>query len=98
MANGPLSEEAREYLTVKGVVIIPDILANAGGVVVSYLEWQQNLHGEHWEEARVNKELARYLVEATNAIWDEYQNDHSSLADAAIAVALKRLIGKEPPS
>lgn len=96
LANGPLSEEAREYLTGKGVVIIPDILANAGGVVVSYLEWQQNLHGEHWDEARVNKELARYLVEATNAIWDEYQNDHSSLADAAIAVALKRLIRKEP--
>jgi glutamate dehydrogenase/leucine dehydrogenase len=95
LANGPVSEDARQYLTDKGVLIIPDILANAGGVVVSYLEWQQNLQGEHWDEPRVNKELARYLVKATNAIWDEYQKNHSSLADAAIAVALHRLLASE---
>jgi glutamate dehydrogenase/leucine dehydrogenase len=92
LANGPLSFEAREYLTKKGVIIVPDILANAGGVIVSYLEWQQNRAGEHWDEARVNKELDRILVEATKAIWDEYQNDHSSLGDAAMTVALKRLL------
>ncbi len=92
LANGPLSDEARTYLTKQGVIIIPDILANAGGVVVSYLEWQQNLHDEHWTEARVNTELERYLVQATQAIWAAYKADHSSLADAAIAVALKRLL------
>jgi glutamate dehydrogenase/leucine dehydrogenase len=95
LANGPVSDEARSYLKDQDVIVIPDILANAGGVVVSYLEWQQNLRGEHWDEAKVNKELERYLVDATKAIWDEYQKDHSSLSDAAIAVALKRLLQED---
>jgi glutamate dehydrogenase/leucine dehydrogenase len=98
LANGPVSEEARNYLTDKGVLIVPDILANAGGVAVSYLEWQQNLHGEHWDEQRVNQELTHYLTDATATIWEQYQQDKSSLADAAIAVALKRLLGGETNS
>ncbi len=92
LANEPLSGEARDYLTQKGVLIVPDILANAGGVVVSYLEWRQNKQGEHWDEDRVNKELSRYLVAATQAAWHEYKDHgHESLSDAAIALALKRL-------
>jgi glutamate dehydrogenase/leucine dehydrogenase len=94
LANGPVSDEARSYLTDHDVLVIPDILANAGGVVVSYLEWQQNLKGEHWDEARVNKELERCLVDACKAIWDEYQKDHTSLSDAAIGVALGRLLSE----
>lgn len=93
LANGPVSEEARDYLTDRGVLIVPDILANAGGVTVSFLEWRQNKDGEHWDEARVNKELAEYLTTATATIWDEYQKDTSSLADAAVAVALHTLLG-----
>lgn len=93
LANEPLSGEAHDYLTKQGVLIVPDILANAGGVIVSYLEWLQNKQGEHWDEVRVNTELARYLVEATEAAWHEYTvHKHESLSDAAITVALKRLI------
>lgn len=94
LANGPLTEEARQYLTDKGVLIIPDILANAGGVVVSYLEWRQNLDGEHWDEQRVNQELAQYLTKATAAIWEEHSKSKRSLADAAIVVALQKLLGE----
>jgi glutamate dehydrogenase/leucine dehydrogenase len=93
LANGPVSDEARHYLTEKGVTIIPDILANAGGVIVSYLEWRQNLDGEHWDEAKVNKELERYLVAAAEGIWDEHDQAGVPLEEAAMRVALKRLIG-----
>lgn len=92
LANGPVSDVARKYLTEQGVLIVPDILANAGGVIVSYLEWQQNLHGEHWDEARVNTELEHYLVEATKAIWDEHKSSKLPLSEAAIVVALKKLL------
>lgn len=92
LANGPLSDDARNYLTEQGVVIIPDILANAGGVVVSYLEWQQNLNGEHWTEEAVNEKLEHYLSAATQAVWDEHEATGLSLADATISIALKRLL------
>ena len=97
LANGPVSDEARAYLIKQGVVIIPDILANAGGVVVSYLEWQQNLKGEHWPEAKVNQELERYMVQAAKAVWDEHKKSETSLVEAAVLVALRRLLaaGKE---
>lgn len=92
LANGPITNEARDYLTKKGIIVIPDILANAGGVTGSYLEWQQNLLGEHWTEEEVNTKLEQYMVEAANSVWTEYENDHTSLIDATIAVALKRLL------
>jgi glutamate dehydrogenase (NADP+) len=92
LANGPVSDEARDYLTRQGVIIIPDILANAGGVVVSYLEWQQNLLGEHWAEAKVNTELERYLSEATGAVWREHEKSGLPLADATVAIALQNLL------
>lgn len=95
LANGPVSDEARTYLTKKGVIIIPDILANAGGVIVSYLEWRQNLDGEHWDENRVNKELERYLVQATKAIWEEHATHDVPLEEAAMRIALKRLIAEQ---
>lgn len=96
LANGPVSEKARDYLTQQGVLIVPDILANAGGVVVSYLEWLQNTQGEHWDEKRVNTELARYLTGATDEIWRAYKNGAESLAEAATAVALQKLLGDAP--
>lgn len=92
LANGPVNDEARAYLTGQGVTIIPDILANAGGVVVSYLEWQQNLRGEHWSEAQVNDELERYMRSATKAVWQEHEKSGTSLIEAAISLALKRLL------
>lgn len=92
LANGPVNNMARQALHARGIIVIPDILANAGGVTGSYLEWQQNLRGEHWSEAEVNKKLEGFLVTSANAVWDQHQAGRPSLVDATIAVALKRLL------
>ena len=92
LANGPVSDEAAKHLESKGIMIIPDILANSGGVIVSYLEWLQNKQGEHWAEAEVNKQLEDYLIKATDAIFTMTQKENMTLKEAAIAVALKRLV------
>lgn len=92
LANGPVSQAAYEYLTAKGVIVIPDILANAGGVAVSYLEWQQNKSGEKWSEDKVNRELERVLVEATDKAYAYAQEEDVSLKEAAMAVAIERIL------
>lgn len=91
LANGPVTDDARQKLIDRGVLVIPDILANAGGVTGSYLEWQQNVQGEHWPLDKVNAEIDRSMRAATNAVWDTYQSGLPSLVDATIAVALRRL-------
>ncbi len=92
LANGPISEEAYEYLTGRGVIVIPDILANAGGVIVSYLEWLQNKNNEQWSENRVNEELEKYLVKATKEVYDYAQKEDISLKEAAISLAIRRIL------
>lgn len=95
LANGPVSGEARAYLIEQSIMVIPDILANAGGVVVSYLEWRQNLLDEHWTERKVNQELEEYMKQATQAVWQEHKKSGSSLLDATVLLALKRLLDTE---
>lgn len=92
LANGPVDETAYDYLTEKGVNVVPDVLANAGGVIVSYLEWQQNLASEHWEENKVNESLEKYLVDATDVIQDYALTTDASLKEAAFAIAIKRIL------
>jgi glutamate dehydrogenase (NAD(P)+) len=93
LANGPVSETAHEYLTKKGVVIIPDIIANAGGVVVSYLEWMQNKKNEHWSRDRVNKELEEYLKKAVDDVFNEQSKyKEFSLKETALALAIRRIL------
>lgn len=92
LANGPVDEEAYKQLSSKGVVVVPDILANSGGVIVSYLEWLQNKKNEHWPEAKVNKKLEDYLTKATREISLRAERDNMTLKEAAFAVAIKRLV------
>lgn len=99
LANGPISEKADEYLTKKGAIIVPDVLANAGGVIVSYLEWLQNKNLEHWPEERVNKELEKYVVSSISEASEFADNHDVSLKEAAFAIAIRRIFaarGEQP--
>jgi glutamate dehydrogenase/leucine dehydrogenase len=94
LANGPVNDAAYEYLTNAGHIIVPDILANAGGVIVSYLEWLQNKSGEHWTEDLVNSELERYMTTAIASAYVYSQQQSVSLKEAAFALAAKRILSK----
>lgn len=91
LANGPTCEVAFDYLTKKGAVILPDIVANAGGVIVSYLEWIQNKAGEHWPQVKVNNQLKRYMVKAVDALYKTAEEQNVSLKEAAFINAIKNL-------
>jgi glutamate dehydrogenase/leucine dehydrogenase len=92
LANGPVSYGAYKSLSKKDVIDVPDILANSGGVIVSYLEWVQNKSGEHWTEDKVNRELENYLVKATDKTYQQSQKDNMTLKEAAFAQAITKLI------
>jgi glutamate dehydrogenase/leucine dehydrogenase len=92
MANGPISGEAQAYLSGQGRIILPDILANAGGVVVSYLEWLQNRSSEHWPLEEVNRQLAEYIEKAAKAVHKKAAADKVTLGQAALQVAVERLV------
>jgi glutamate dehydrogenase/leucine dehydrogenase len=92
MANGPVTNEAHDYLTAHGKIILPDIIANAGGVVVSYLEWLQNKNDEKWTEKKVNDKLEIYIKNAVNETFTYAQQHDISLNEAAFAIAMKRLV------
>lgn len=91
-ANMPVTCQADRQLTDRGVVIVPDILANAGGVTVSYLEWVQNRQRYQWPESRVNKELEKRLQQAWQAVRDRARQHSGSYRLAAYQIALERTI------
>jgi glutamate dehydrogenase (NAD(P)+) len=92
-ANGPITPNGDDVLAEKDVIIVPDILANAGGVTVSYFEWVQNRQRFYWEEERVNDELESIIVEQFWNLVDAYE-DHGlpTLRNAAYVVALQRVV------
>ena len=90
-ANLPTTYEADRILSDKGVRIVPDILANAGGVVASYIEWAQNRQGYRWSSERVEQELHRILKNAWNTVHDRAQADGTGLRSAAYSVAVDRV-------
>lgn len=92
LANGPISKKAEAYLLHQGKTILPDVVANAGGVIVSYLEWVQNNAGEHWTEAVVNDKLDEILIPATQAMLERADTKQISLKQAAFELALERLV------
>ena len=92
LANGPINGAAQEYLTSQGILILPDIITNAGGVIVSYLEWLQNKTGEHWPEAQVNAKLEEYMIKAVAEVYKTATAQSQSLKEAAMVIALKKLV------
>lgn len=95
IANGPISLPESEKLFKKGITIIPDVLANAGGVVVSFFEWKQNMHNEHWELDEVNSKLKEKIVSAFSSIWETKEKYSLDLRTAAYVLAVARILEAE---
>lgn len=91
MANGPTTPEADSILHRKGIWVIPDVLANSGGVATSYLEWSQNLSGYYWSKQEVLKKLTEYMVEAWKNVWKMRQKYNTDFRNGAFVLAINRI-------
>ena len=91
-ANGPTSYEADQILNAKGKIVVPDILANAGGVIVSYFEWVQNLQSLSWSLEEVNNKLADILLKAFDEVYGLTEERGYPMRTSAYIIALRRLV------
>jgi len=92
MANGPVTEKAYSILQKREIIAIPDIVANSGGVIVSYFEWAQGLSGYWWTEEEVNRKLEKQIKNSFVRVYRFSQDNDIDLKDAAVAVALQRIV------
>ncbi len=90
-ANGPTTPDADHILSDKGILVVPDILANAGGVVVSYFEWVQDLQNFFWEENQVNTSLTRIMRNAYAAVDHTLQQHKTDMRTAALIIGVRRV-------
>jgi glutamate dehydrogenase/leucine dehydrogenase len=95
LANAPTTIEADEIFLMKGVMLIPDVLANAGGVVVSYFEWSQNLNSEYWEEEKVLRRLKSVMITAFTDVYSLCDERSCRMRRAAYQLAVKRILHAE---
>ncbi|MES2384059.1 MAG: Glu/Leu/Phe/Val dehydrogenase [Pseudomonadota bacterium] len=91
-ANGPTTPEADDILQERNILVLPDVIANAGGVTVSYFEWVQDFSSFFWDEAEINARLVRIMKEAFAAVWQVSQDHKVSLRTATFIVACKRIL------
>jgi len=91
-ANGPTTPEADDILFKRGITVLPDILANGGGVTVSYFEWVQNLQEFFWTKAEVDSKLEHHMVKAFNSVWETHMKEKIDMRQAAYMVAIARVV------
>ena len=91
-ANHPITPEGDQILNDKGIIVLPDILCNAGGVVVSYFEWTQNLYQRHWEEETVFSELSKVMKTAYKDVKKLVDNKHLNFREAAFVIGVNRVV------
>lgn len=91
-ANGPTTPEADDILRDKGVLVVPDVIANAGGVTVSYFEWVQDFSSYFWTEDEINQRLTRIMREAFSSVWQVTEDKKVSLRTAAFIIGCSRVL------
>ena len=91
-ANGPTTPEADDILRERNILVVPDVIANAGGVTVSYFEWVQDFSSFFWSEDDINARLVRLMTEAFDAVWQMAQEHKVSLRTATFIIACKRIL------
>lgn len=92
VANGPVTPEAEKMLIEQGTIVVPDILANAGGVTVSYFEQVQNAYNYYWNEIEILENLKQVMDTASDAVWQEKEQYQTSVRMGAYALAVKRVV------